>query len=177
MHEGVSQVSKKSIFKDLIILFILLLTLYLSISIGAKIALGVDKPFMIVVSRSMEPTIHVNDIIIVKRVDPHTLKVGDIIVYRDRYDPSIYIVHRIVKILRENPPIFITKGDNNRYVDTPPVEADQVVGKVIFIIPYIGIIPRIFSPPVNYIVIAIVASLLIILIAKDISENSSNLSL
>lgn len=85
---------------------------------------------------SMLPEIKVGDMVVVNKLDKDTLEVGDVIQYsKDNY----YVIHRIVEIREENGVVtYITKGDNNNAPDTKPVYADQVVGKVIFRIPYIG---------------------------------------
>ena len=53
---------------------------------------------------------------------------------------SKFVVHRIVEIDNDESGnrIFVTKGDNNNGIDLNPVTYDQVVGKVSFIIKYIG---------------------------------------
>ena len=49
------------------------------------------------------------------------------------------VVHRIAqKTQRRGEFYFITKGDNNRDVDAKEVTEDQLIGKVIFKIKYIG---------------------------------------
>lgn len=129
---------------------------------------------MVVVSGSMRPTININDLIIVQGVDPSTLEVGDIIVFRNPNYPNQpcgsghCIVHRIIDVVSRDPPIFKTKGDANYAPDPFLVKGENIVGKVILIIPQLGIITRIFRPPFNYLTILIIFTIFIIFEAKEI---------
>ena len=78
---------------------------------------------------SMHPTIRNGDVITVEPVAPTKLKRGDIILYRFR--PG-FIAHRIVNIDERDGwgRTFILRGDASTTCDDP-VEADQVLGKVV----------------------------------------------
>jgi signal peptidase len=73
---------------------------------------------------------------------------------------------------------FITKGDNNEYVDASPVNPDRIIGKVRFTIPQLGyLITYVQQPPGTYITISVVAVLLLLTILPDIifpEEKKSN---
>lgn len=91
-----------------------------------------------VMSGSMEPIFYRGDVVVVEKVEEnyHKLKLYDIIEYR--LDDRI-VLHRIVKIEdKEGKLTFITKGDNNELEDEKPVETSQIVGKVKFVVKYIG---------------------------------------
>ena len=61
---------------------------------------------------------------------------GDILVFRH---DSIIVTHRIVDIKKKNDTYyFTTKGDNNEDVDGYTSTSDQVIGKVDYVIKYIG---------------------------------------
>lgn len=86
---------------------------------------------------SMEPEIPVGSLIFVTKTDAEKLVPGDIIAYRSESGAGAPIVHRVVEndmAVKE----LITKGDANSSEDLFPVGYDQVVGKVMFSIPYIG---------------------------------------
>lgn len=88
-----------------------------------------------VISGSMEPKIHIGDIIIVKK---DTLKKDDIITYRKNNE---IITHRIVEIIEENnQKKYITKGDNNETEDEEYVFTNEIEGKVIGTIRKLGFI-------------------------------------
>jgi signal peptidase len=101
---------------------------------GAPRLLNTDTPLAVVTSWSMEPTLHVGDLIVVSGREP--LRIGDVIVYAK--PNGELIVHRLVAVeegLRGT--LFITKGDANPGVDAP-VDPGRVKGKVILVIPYLG---------------------------------------
>lgn len=151
---------------------IVAILLFLLLVNSIKLVFGIEHPFMVVVSNSMYPTLKINDLIIVKEVDPSTLTVGDIIVFRSPLNPDDRIVHRIYEIINYDPPAFRTKGDNNKYPDRWIVTDSMVIGKVIMVLPYIGIIPRILQPPINYIlIILIVIIIFIIEVQKEVKKN------
>ncbi len=86
---------------------------------------------------SMVPAFSPGDIVLVAGVTPSSIKIGDIIEFRSQ--SKINIVHRVVEIEGENGvKYFVTKGDANDARDTDPVIPENVVGKVIMVIPKIG---------------------------------------
>lgn len=60
------------------------------------------------------------------------------IVFTDPQDPSRLIAHRAVKPLAGDPPTWQTKGDANAEVDSLPVHASMVRGRVAWSIPGLG---------------------------------------
>lgn len=85
--------------------------------------------------KSMEPTYHTGDLIITKDVPPSSLEVGDVIVFEQ---PGREVVHRIIKVRERNGVYrFVTLGDNNNFRD-PIVHQDDVRGKVVVHVPYLG---------------------------------------
>ena len=89
-----------------------------------------------IISSSMKPTIGINDIVIVKKVDGSKLKENDIITFNINGD---VITHRIIKIENvNNEQIYITKGDSNEVSDSDKITYDNIEGKYLFKIPKIG---------------------------------------
>lgn len=90
-----------------------------------------------VATASMYPEIEIGDVVIIKKCSCNDLKIGDVIEYQIE---DQYIIHRITKIEFEDERyVLTTKGDNNNAEDAKPVEEDQVIGKVIFKVKYIGL--------------------------------------
>ena len=84
------------------------------------------KP-MIVLSGSMETSIHTGDLVFVKMVDTTILKKGDVIAFRNEEDTVT--THRIVEIVFEDgKQYFKTKGDANNAEDTNLVAMEDVEG-------------------------------------------------
>ena len=84
------------------------------------------------------------DIIVLIGKKPEDIGTGDIIVFRsNRPDP---IIHRVVDVRTSNGKfVFQTKGDNNKeslkgVIDETNINQDQVIGKSLFKIPYLGFI-------------------------------------
>lgn len=104
------------------------------------------KPFMsiyTIVSPSMTPVINVYDVVLNIRVNnPADIKVGDIITYKSLAANSegMTITHRVIKIskLPDGTYEYMTQGDNNSEPDSLYVKYDNVIGKEILIIPYLG---------------------------------------
>lgn len=100
-------------------------------------AVGVFSIFpTVIITGSMSPAIQPGDVAIVKRITPEEVRVGDVIQFREEH---IRIAHRVVAIEEEdNRPVFRTKGDANENVDTDPVLPEQVVGKIVYVVPKAG---------------------------------------
>ena len=93
------------------------------------------KPVAIA-SGSMEKELYVGDVAIIKKCTPNDVNVGDIIEYQME---GYTVIHRIVeKTQRKGTFYFKTKGDNNEVADKKEVTEDQLIGKVIFKIKYLG---------------------------------------
>ena len=116
----------------------------------------------IVVSESMTPKINVNDIILVKKgYTNEQYKEGNIITYI-RADGEL-ITHRIdsitkVGLLRA----YITKGDNNEEVDDFHVMYDQIIGKVVYVMPKLGILVGLLKNKIFFGMCIIVLILIVI---------------
>ena len=91
-----------------------------------------------VATGSMEPTIDVGDIIVVKITND--VNVNDIIVCKDN---KSFVTHRLLNIQEDK---FITKGDANNTEDEPMDKAN-LIGKVIKIIPNFSLIKKIIFAP------------------------------
>jgi len=158
----------KGIVKDIIIVVVGVLIIW----IGLQIIFGTQNPFFVVSSGSMVPELEVYDVLVVQGNTPfEEIKVGDIIVFDRPSGHDRVIVHRVVAIIDEDPFTLRTKGDANP-ASIPgtdfPITAEEYIGQVAYIIPQVGYITRILSPPINYIVIAIIV---VIMIFKQISKS------
>lgn len=121
----------------------------------------------VISSGSMSPALELNDVVVVDTDYPfQSLQVGDIIVFNRPDGGDRVIIHRIIDIDEDaDGDITIrTKGDAN---PSPipgtdyPITRELYIGKVVNVIPGIGVITKVISPPVNYIIIAIVYGIII----------------
>ena len=105
--------------------------------------------YAVVVSGSMEPNIHVNDMIVYNDHKPEDYKVGDVIVYRRNggTPEEMLITHRIVEI-SEDGERLTTRGDANRISD-PEISFNDVVGRLVWRIPKFGIIATFIKKPLG----------------------------
>lgn len=95
-----------------------------------------------VMSNSMHPTFEVGSVVFIdqKASIGNGIEIGDPIAFEINDN---FITHRLVeeKLVSEGGIMekqLVTKGDNVETVDPWPLKEDQVIGKVIFNIPFIG---------------------------------------
>ena len=93
------------------------------------------KPIAIA-SGSMEKELYVGDVVIVKKCNANDIVNGDIIQYQMK---GYTVIHRVIEKKQKNGEYyFTTKGDNNPSEDKESVKEEQVLGKVIFKVKYLG---------------------------------------
>ena len=100
-------------------------------NIRGKVASIGGYSIMKVLTGSMEPSIHVDDYILIKKTDVSQLEIGDVITFYSD-DPQIKDMpnsHRI--IAKNNDGSFTVKGDANPVEDTYKVRPDRVIGKYV----------------------------------------------
>ena len=123
----------------LIIILVILLFCYSQIKIfGKKYINFCGYTIFQVITGSMEDTIQIKDIVIVKLTQD--VEVNDIITYKSGED---FVTHRVIKI-EDNK--ITTKGDANNSEDNP-ITKDEVVGKVVFIISNVAVWMNVFRTP------------------------------
>jgi len=136
-----------SVFSRIVInLFIVFLAMVLLTNISTllsieKIKQGGNMKFgyacAIVKSGSMEPSISTDDFIVIKK-GGSSYKTGDIITYLSDYDSLV--THRVVGISDDT---YITQGDANN-CDDGEIQKQRILGKVILVVPSMGLIDWIF---------------------------------
>jgi signal peptidase len=151
----------KGILKDIIIVVIGVLIIWM----GLRVVFGTENPFYVVSSGSMIPELQVFDVLVVQGNDPFSsVLVGDVIVFDRPTGQDRVIVHRVAAIIDEDPRTIRTKGDANP-TSIPgtdfPITEEEYIGKVAYVIPQVGYVTRILTPPINYIIIAIIISAMI----------------
>ena len=113
-------------------------------------------------SPSMEPELAVGDVILTEKLEVKSLQIGDIITYNgtDGSYAGKVITHRIEDIQEvDGHFLFTTKGDANPEID-PIVYEGQILGKMAFKVPIVGVLYSFFITPYG-----LVAVLLVILLA------------
>lgn len=116
-------------------------------NIAARFLLGVDHPEIfgwssaVVISGSMEPAVRLDDMVVIHRQDDY--KVRDIITFRSG---GALVTHRIEEVTPEG---FITRGDANNAADREPVPRENVVGRVVLVIPKVGAVIGMLRTPLG----------------------------
>lgn len=105
--------------------------------LAAGLLLAVTLPYVFgyrsltVLSGSMEPALHVGDVVVVSEISPLDVKIGDVVSFRDPADSTRLITHRVRSIQRSGSYVeFVTKGDANTSVEHWKVTPDATIGLV-----------------------------------------------
>ena len=120
-----------SLIKWIIIIGIVVLGVYV-ISSNFNI-LGNYRPYL-VQSGSMEPSIMTGDIVVIQ--SRNTYVINDVITFKK--NSGQIVTHRIVSVEGEKEKQYFTKGDANRTGDEDIIINEQIVGKVVLVIPKLG---------------------------------------
>ena len=98
---------------------------------------GIFKYKLIAIATdSMKDTYARGDAVIIEYLKPEDIHVGDIMVFRHS---NKVITHRVIDIKNKNNKIYFnTKGDANKSTDGYVTESKDVIGRVDFVIKYIG---------------------------------------
>ena len=156
-----SLLAQSGVLRDVIVIVISLVAVW----VGLQAYFGTQNPFYVVSSGSMVPELEMYDILVVSGNSPFgEVDIGDIIVFNRPSDHDRVIVHRVVSITDEDPRTLRTKGDANPSsipgTDFPITDGDYI-GSVVYVIPQAGYITRVLSPPVNYIIIAVIVGIMV----------------
>ena len=96
---------------------------------------------MVITSDSMLPALKPNDLIIVRPSSIDEINQDDIIAFDSHMHGVGIIAHRAIEIFDDHGQIGIhTKGDNNGFSDPWIVHDEDLIGKVIQILPGMGIL-------------------------------------
>jgi len=179
----------KNDYFQTVVMILLILAVVFGFWYGSRLVLNTEYPMLAVASGSMHlprstecdgwshpfaPTLHTGDLIIIQGVNASDIyaapynesgRSGDILVFRAT-DRDELIVHRAVgKTVIDGQIYFITQGDHNLgpgpYSPTP---AENVIGKVVMRVPWLGHIALYMR---NSTGIFVVIALIIVLIAIE----------
>lgn len=128
-------------------------------TIGARYLTGNTHPtifgwsWAIVISGSMEPEIGVNDLVVIHEQDGY--RVGDVITF---HSGSAIVTHRIAA---ESPEGFTTRGDANNTEDQAITKREDVIGRVVWVLPDIGRFIEYLRTPLGMACMVLIGFLLI----------------
>lgn len=117
---------------------------------------------MIVLSGSMEPKIKTGSVVVIKKESNYSI--GDIITFGEEFTVQKTTTHRIVqeKESEDGEKAYITKGDANSGNDPDLVLKDEVLGKVLFWVPYVGYGVAATQKPIGFVLIIVIPATIII---------------
>ena len=119
-----------------------------------------------ITTKSMTPAISPGSLIVSVRGDNY--KVGDIITYKEKnlntgLDTGRALTHRIIDEKNvDGNTFFITKGDGNEIPDPGQTSKDQILGKVLIILPNIGFLNLIIKTVPGFIIFIMIPVIFII---------------
>ena len=142
----------------IVIAFIVLVAILLIVS---AFPIPGNYKVLVVKSGSMEPVIKTGSVVVVKPARDY--KIGDIITFGPYSKTKAPTTHRIYEMKVEGGElIFITKGDANNAPDTREIKKADIVGKVLFSVPFLGYAVDFAKKPLGFALIIIVPAALII---------------
>ena len=111
--------------------------------------LGGDAGFLMVFGTSMLPTIQPGSFIITKAAESYS--VDEIVNFKQsEKNVSKNVVHRIIEETKDG---FILKGDNNKKKDPGIINPNDITGRVVLAVPYVGYMADLLRNPVILILI------------------------
>jgi len=127
---------------------ILLAGVALALAIALPLAFGA-RPHT-VLTGSMEPAIAAGDVVVVEPISPGSAHVGDVVTFRDPEDQSRLITHRVRSVRRQGSHLwFVTQGDANNTTERWRVAADGELGRVVYIVPWVGHVAALARTPLG----------------------------
>jgi len=148
------------IFKIIYYVFITFIVAIACLLIISTFPITGNIEVKIVQSGSMEPTIKTGGIVVIKPMDNY--KIGDVITFKKARTQEP-ITHRIHDMkISEGNPYYITKGDANNAPDQREISKDEVLGKVLVSVPYLGYAVDFAQKPLGFALIIIIPAFLII---------------
>lgn len=144
----------------LIVVVVLLMLTAVLVYLGPRMGYRADN----IISGSMEPTLSVNTMVVAHTLDPKAVQVGDIIAFK----PVICnknVCHRVTAVLNTTPVGFKTQGDADKITGKPVdpwvVPAANVLGRVDFSAPVVGIFIQFLGTKVGLLVGLIIPALIL----------------
>lgn len=116
----------------------------------------------IVKSGSMEPNIHTGSIVVIQPQEQYSI--GEVITFGKDTKTDVPTTHRIAKVEQDaGGTVFVTKGDANEDPDPNPVREGEVIGKVVFSLPYAGYILNFAKQPLGFALLIVMPAAAIVL--------------
>ena len=150
---------------------------YIAVPLAAAVAFLIfpfvvyyGNHIMVVTSDSMLPVLKPNDLIVVEPTSIDQIKEGDIIAFDSHFEDLGIIAHRAIEAFeRDGELAFKTKGDNVEREDGWHVKDSDLIGKVINVVPAIGIF---LVGPIRFTLVAIIIITAVSLLKDQLSSKT-----
>lgn len=116
---------------------------------------------LVVQSGSMEPSIPTKSVVFTYPTQNYNS--GDVITFKQSGRDEVLVTHRVVSVVKTpDGKLITTKGDANEDPDGEAVAGEDVVGKVLFSIPFVGSIVSFAQTVPGFIILIVVPTVAII---------------
>lgn len=130
---------------------------------------------LVVQSGSMEPKIKKMGVVVIKPEKEY--RENDVITVSEPANPKVSLTHRVVDVEeKDGETFYVTKGDANEDADTEKRPKENVLGKVILFVPYVGY-PISFAKTQAGFILLIIAPAVIIVYSEILSIKKEALRL
>ena len=142
-------------------LFVVAVIALAALLVGSMAPIPGNYRTKVVLSGSMAPAISVGSLVIIRPAPPY--KIGDVITFGKDGKKDVPTTHRIVEMRAEaGVMVYVTKGDANEDKDVSEVRENEVIGKVLFTIPYLGYVIDFARKPVGMVLLIIIPAVVVI---------------
>lgn len=159
----------------IIVGIIFVVIIYNIILIGISMVEGIENfsifgyKAYIITSDSMKPEINNGDVVIVREIEQEEIKENDVIVFSENIKS---ITHRVIEVIdvggnKE----YKTKGDNNQVEDSQLVLFENIKGRVMFKIPFLGTVILFMK---NQIIVLILLLLILLFCLYKMNKSDKN---
>jgi len=149
------------IFKVIYYVFLIGIAIIAVLLIVSVLPITGNIKFMTVLSGSMEPAVKMGSIVLVKPTDNY--KIGDIITFGEVNKIKTPTTHRIYEMkVKGSQPVYITKGDANNAPDITEITKNDILGKVLFSVSYLGFAVDFAKKPLGFALIIIIPAAVIV---------------
>ncbi len=104
-------------------------------------AISANVRVFYVITGSMEPVIPTKSLVVSKSIGRNEVVVGTVLVYNDALNKRV-TAHRVIGARDGG---FVTKGDSNEYEDKSLVKPQNIVGRVVGVLPLPGVLLAMFQ--------------------------------
>ena len=148
-----------SIFKIIQYIFVGLIAAVALLLVISTFPITGNFQVLTVLSGSMEPDIRTGSIVVIKPVESY--KIGDVITFGNNKETPT--THRIENMeVTEGRVLYTTKGDANNAPDAKTVMEKDIIGKVLFTVPFVGYAVDVVKKPIGFMLIIIIPAVIIV---------------